>query len=273
MAIRTTVSAERATLRSNGRIVRRRAGASVLLAVALLAAPRAARADGDAANSCTALDDVTSVYLAVVMNGECVNLSGLIRPGEKAGTAQAGTTLTIGNQAVAINAFWDADPFLLFTVTTTNTAPGAVSYQFTFGTPVVPALYSYAEATLTGTLTGTGSVTNTAGIPVFMTGFGENGGAPTSLGVGAGTGPCVAPTVTCGNATVSNTFAPTTFNLLSATLSYTQTGLGSTVSFTGRIDLFETPPTTTVPEPSTYALVAFGVAAVGIGRRRRPAVR
>lgn len=273
MAPSTIVSAERATLRNSGRVVRYRAAASLLLAVALLVAPRPARADDDAANSCAALESAASVYLAVVMNGQCVNLSDLIRAGEKPGTAQAATAFTIGNQGVVINAFWDADPFLTFSVATTNPTAGAISYQFTFGTPVVPALYSYAEATLTGSVTGTGSVTNTAGMPVFMTGFGENGGAPTSLGVGVGTGPCVAPTVTCGNATLSNTFAPITFNILSATLSYTQTGLGSTASFTGRIDLFETPPTTTVPEPSTYALVAFGIVAAGVARRRRPAVR
>ncbi len=267
------VLAERAPVRNDGLPARRRAGVSLLLAVALLAAPRPARADGDAVNSCTALEDVTSVYLAVVMNGECVNLSGLIRPGEKEGTAQAGTAFTIGNQGVVINAFWDADPFLTFTLATTNPAPGPVTYQFTFLTPVVPALYSYAEATLTGSVTGAGSVTNAGGVPMFMTGFGENSGGPISLGVGVGTGPCVAPTVTCGNATLSNTFAPIMFNTLSATLSYTQSGLGSTASFTGRIDLFETPPTTTVPEPSTYALVAVGIAAVAFVRRRQRTAR
>ncbi len=246
----------------------------VLLVVALLAAPRSAHAQSVAGNSCGAADTATSLYLAVVMNGECVNLSGQISAGQKPGTAQAGTGLTIGDQGFAINAFWDADPFITFTFTSTNIGSAPVIYEVLFSTPVVPALYSYAEATLTGSvMTAGGGVVNTAGKPTFLTGLGSNGGASTNLGVGIGTGPCVAPTTTCGNATASNTFAPISFNTLSATLAFTQTGLGSSVTFSGRIDLFESPPLTSVPEPSTYALMAFGLAALAVARRRRGVVR
>lgn len=243
--------------------------ALLLTAAMLVVTPQSAHASTGGANSCSALQSLTNLYLAVVVNGECTNLSELIGPGSKPGTAQANTPLNLGN-GISINAFWDADPFILFGVTTQTLSVAPITYQFMFSTPVVPGAYTYAEGTITGSVTGAGGiVSNSAGEPTFLSGFGSTGGAPTNLGVGVGTGPCTAPTVTCGNGTSSNTFAPVFMNMLIATVTYTQSGVGSTATFSGRIDLFETPPLTTVPEPSTYALMAVGLAALAVVARRR----
>jgi len=245
----------------------------LVLSAAVLVAPRPAHA-GTVTNSCSALDKVTSLYMAVVVNGSCINLSGFITQGKKPGTAQAVGTLTIGSQDISFNAFWYADPFVSFTFGSINALAGAVSYTAIFSTPIVPGLYSYAEATLAGSVIGaSGTVINSGGQSTFLTGSAFNAGNQTNLGVGVGTGPCTAPTMNCGNGSASNTFAPATFNMLAATLAYTQNGAGTTVSFVGRVDLLATPPVSNVPEPSTYALVAIGLAAVGVVRRRRQAAR
>lgn len=194
-------------------------------------------------------------------------------------TAFFTTGLATGTISVSMN----ADPFVNFSVATTTLGAGPTFFQLTFGTFVVPTQYDAATSSLSGSLTngvGTATVTN-AGATPFLVGNGTLAGLPAlpnvpgNLGVDVGSGPCTvgpaAGSTTCPSvpANAANSFAPTTFDGLRATLTYNQSGQLSQASFTGRVDIF---PATTVPEPGTVALLATGlalVAGVGAARRKR----
>jgi hypothetical protein len=228
--------------------------------------------------ACNVFEHTTSVFLGIAVNGQCVNLSNLVVPGSKAGTVQLRSSVfVIGGNRITLNAFWNADPFITFDLTTENLVAGSQDYSLLFGTPVIPGAYRFAGATLTGSIApgqNGGTVTNTTGTTAFLSGYGTLGVAATNLAIDLGTGPCTATnlTVPCGVGARSNTFAPTQYDNLEAILNYTQTGVGSTASFSGRIDLLNVPPATTVPEPSTYALMASGLVAVAFVSRRRKQV-
>jgi hypothetical protein len=190
------------------------------------------------------------------------------------------TALAQGTIHVTIN----QDPFVNFSLATTNLVAGPTFMQFTFGAPIVPGLYSSATSSLSGGLTagvGAAAVTNVGPAP-FLVGNGTVFGVPVppsipgNLGVDIGFGPCVTaappalPTsVNCPALPAAGAFAfaPTFYNDLDATVTYDQSGLLSQATFNGRVDLFSA-----VPEPATVSLLLAGVLALGAGaavRRRQ----
>jgi hypothetical protein len=191
------------------------------------------------------------------------------------------TSIATGSVFVTMN----PDPFINFNLATTNLIAGPVTYQFTFGTPIVQAAYTNATSSLGGSVTagnGAGSATNDGTTPFLVANGTFNGvpappSEPGNLGVDIGFGPCTtaAPpalpmTVNCPPAPAAgaNAFGPTVYNDLDATITYSQSGELSQVAFNGRVDLF----TAVVPEPATVSLLATGALALGLGgfvRRRR----
>ena len=228
------------------------------------------------AQSCGSLAQAGQVFFGIAVNGQCTDLSGMVSPTGKPGVNQASGTVNVGGGELTVNALWDEDPFITFGLTTTNLQPGLTTYSFFFATPIVPAQYTYAQSsfgvTVTPGVAGSSTVDNSAMYPSFVSGYAGTGGAPTNLGVDNGFTPCTATTVTgtqtCNYNVVSNVFAPTFFNELRALITYTQTDAQSVVSITGRVDILEVPPSTTIPEPSAFFLMAAGLGAVGVVARR-----
>lgn len=178
-----------------------------------------------------------------------------------------------------VHALMNPDPFISFGTTTTNLVPGATTFAFLFGTPVVPTFYNSATSTggvtVTNGLSGTTTVATSIIYPTYISAYGTLGLAPTNLGVDLGTLPCVAGpgvpltvTNTCNQGTTSNTFAPTFYDNLEALLTYTQNDVSSVASWSGAVTL----NAATVPEPATVSLLATGALVLGLGglaRRRQ----
>ncbi len=190
----------------------------------------------------------TLPLLFVCVNDECLDLSGVISrlPGEKVTFgADVGALFDAGQ--VAINALYNPDPFISFAVTTTNAVVGPIKYSFLFGTSIVPGDYGFATTTNANLSVtngvGTATVDNSNDYPTYISGYGTVDFLATNLGVDLGTAPCSAGpglpstmTTPCPLGSTSNTFAPTFFNNLEALVTYSQLGLGSLASVTGRVE-------------------------------------
>lgn len=224
----------------------------------------------------------TLPLLFVCANDECLDLSGLVSrlPGEKVTFGvDVGVLFEAGQ--VAINALYNPDPFISFGVTTTNLIEGPIKYSFLFGTSIVAGDYGFA-ATTNANLSvtngvGIATVDNSNDYPTYISGYGTVDLLPTNLGVDLGSGPCTAGpglpstmTTACPMGSTSNTFAPTFFNNLEALVTYSQLGLASVGSVTGRVTLLEEDPDPgpdPIPEPTH--LVFYGLVALGYRLKRR----
>ena len=232
---------------------------------------------------CPALPStVTQPFAFAIVGSSCVDVSQYISRTEIPGIFSLATPqLAFGAGTVSLTATFKSDPFITFGATTTNLTAGPTTYAFLFGTPVVPGFYSSATSNgtvgVTNGVGGTATVANSDVYPAYISGYGTNGAFATNLGVDVGTEPCVASgppatvTTSCAQGPASSTFAPTFYDNLEALVTYTQSDLGSVVSFTGGVTL-EAGSQSVVPEPASMALLATGLSAIGGGglvRRRR----
>jgi hypothetical protein len=215
-------------------------------------------------------------YFAVLVNGECADLSSNFQPTGRPGVWTGDVDVTVGGAHFDINATFDADPFITFGSTVTNLGAGPITYSFLFSVPIVPGFYNVATSTggvsVTNGTGGTATVDNSAVYPTYISGYGTLGGVPTNLGVDIGTSPCTAGpgvplTVTrvCDQGNASNVFADTFYDGLEALLTYTQTDVASVASWSGGVTL----NFNAVPEPATVGLVAAGLFATAWATRRR----
>ncbi len=251
-------------------------------AAALLLGPSVATAQSGLptlpGTGCSAVPStITTPFARVVVGGVCLDLAQFITPATqgKIWTLNTGN-LVLGGSTIRVTATFNADPFINFGLTTTNATAGPTTYALLFGTPIVPGLYTEALSnggvSVTSAPSVTSSTTPGAVYPTYISGYGTNGAIATNLGVDNGTTACTATsgTTTCTYPNVTRTFTPTFYNNLEALLTYNQTGTGSVASWSGQVVLSAS---TTVPEPSTFALLVPGVLAVGFAafRRRRSA--
>ena len=223
----------------------------------------------------------TLPLLYVCANDECLDLSGAINrlPGEKVTFGVEVGAIFAGAGQVAINALYNPDPFIAFSVTTTNAIAGPIKYSFLFGTFIVPGDYGFATTTNANLSVtngvGTATVDNSNDYPTYISGYGTDDFLATNLGVDLGSGPCSAgpgppSTTPCPLGSTSNTFATTFFNNLEALVTYSQLGFGSVASVTGRVDLLEEDPDPgpdPIPEPTH--LVLYGLVALGYRLKTR----
>ncbi|BCS35127.1 hypothetical protein TBR22_A43530 [Luteitalea sp. TBR-22] len=218
---------------------------------------------------------VPGPFLTVCANTECVEVPDAFAPvNDSVSTVE--TRLQLAGSTVVISGLVDRDPFIAFTVMTTNFVPSPLTFSILFGTPIVPANYRYAVSSLSATVSSTPTtaavVSSPGTYPTFLSGYGTLGAAPTNLGVDLGTTSCAsaagnAPT-TCAYGSTSNTFSPTAFDGMRALLTYQQTGGGSMAAWQGRVDLLEQAPP--VPEPGTLAMLVVALGAPLVRRRRTP---
>ncbi len=242
-------------------------------AAALVLTPLAARAQSNACNSITG--PITSPLATITVGGACQDISSFIQPvaGAK-GLYQivASQAFVLGGNTILFtpNATqFKVDPYINFGMTTT----GAGTYTFAFYTPITPGQYTSALASggLSVTdVSGNGTTVAQSGANPFIAAFGSSGNVLTNLGTNITGGACTvsaAGTQTCNYGTAKNSFQPAFYDNLEARLTYTQTGVG-TASWSGGVSI----AASTVPEPSTWALVGTGVVALaGMARRRRNA--
>jgi hypothetical protein len=259
-----------------------------LLAAATLAAlPGSARAQSDLPDlvrfGCAGIPStVTQPFAFAIVNNSCVDVSQYITTLRPGFFSLATPQLQIGDGLVSLTATFKTDPFITFGATTTNLTSGPTTYAFLFGTPITPGLYGSATSNgsiaVTNGAGGTATVDNSDIYPAYISGYGTTGPLADNLGVDLGTAPCVASgtpggvTTSCPQGSAANSFAPTFYDNLEALVTYTQSDIGSVVTFTGGVTIAEAQ--TVVPEPASIALLATGLSAIGGGglaRRRRSA--
>ncbi|MBC8086726.1 MAG: PEP-CTERM sorting domain-containing protein [Phycisphaerae bacterium] len=250
-----------------------------LAVAALVAAPTGAQAQGGLPTKCGGISTTATAPLAwIIVNDQCTDVSQYLNAVQQGKIWSLDTpVLDLFGGRVQLSARYNADPFITFGITTTNLTAGPTTYAFLFGTPVVPGIYSVATSTggvsVTNGARGSGSVSTSSVHPTYISGYGTVGFFPTNLGVDIGTAPCTATgvpftvTTVCNQGSASNTFGPTFYDNLEALVTYEQNDLASVASWSGAITLNAA---TVVPEPSTLALMAGGLALlVGFTARRR----
>jgi hypothetical protein len=245
----------------------------LVAAVLLPLAPVPASAQVDI--GCARAAQLTSPFAFLSVNGRCTDLSAFVIAQTKGWTLN--TRANVGGTVVDLNAVFNPDPGITFTVITSNLSTTATTYSFLFGTPIVPDMYSLALASVRASVTsaaGTTTVANSADYPTYLSGYGTVGPTATNLGVDAGSADCVASGVaastTCAEEQNTNSFAPTFYDNLEALLTYTQDNTLSTATFTGMVTLDQADQVTVTPEPSTLALFGTGLLILGgyLSRRR-----
>lgn len=220
-------------------------------------------------------------FAEVFVNATCVDLTSYITtvvPGVR--WTLATPTLTIGVSQVSMTAAFLVDPAagvlqVDFDTFSQNGDAAPTTYSFLLGEPT-PLTYlsgavNYGTIGLVGGPGGGAHVQPSAVFASYSSVYLGVGRGRTNAGADLGSAPCfvgAATAVRCDLGYTVSTAAPILANHTDGLLTYTQTGLGSMVSFSNA------PPSTTAPEPSTLTLVGGGGALAGaaaVRRRRTPA--
>jgi len=164
---------------------------------------------------------------------------------------------------ITISATTKEDPFIQYGVTAQNFMAVPQTFSFAFSTPIVPAPYSAAFASVSGSMTDDISGNGVTITPVFAKLQRAFAAAPvTNLGVDVGNGGTGGPgaplmSYTLAADSLNNTFAPTSFNTLSLNLDFTLTA-NDVATFNGGVEI--------TPEPGCLSLL--GLAGLALLRRR-----
>lgn len=244
---------------------------SFLLAVPALLFVTPTRVFAQPTIGCQRPTILTAPIVFVSVNGQCVDLSGLVTPIVGGPGWNLLTTVNIAGARIDLSAVFDPDPSVTFTETTLNPFPATSTYSFLFGLPIVPDFYSSASSATQVTATavvGTTTIANSAVYPTFLSGYGLRDGVGANLGVDVGTTPCVASgaaaTTTCDEGTAMSTFGPTFYNELEALLTYTQNNALSTATFSGNVTINRFEQVIVTPEPGSLGLLAIGFLVVAV---------